>query len=154
MTCQQCSVLVCTIRLTGWGQMISCPRCFPLNSWQSRKCLSLPIPEAAQAHFDPCLTPAFELKQHTKQNSEKIQKVICGGNDTYLKRKPQGVGGVKVFRRRLYLSSQIKSHRRTKKGKIVLRAAPSRNVSVIWGHCTKILVRFLQDHERGDAWEN
>ena len=63
---------------------------------------------------------------------KNFQKAICGGNDTYLRRKLQGVGGVKVFRRRLYLSSQIKSHRRSKKGKIVPRPT-SWNFLVILG---------------------
>ena len=108
----------------------------------------MPIPEAAQAQFDPCLTPAFELKQHTKQKSEKFQKVICGGNDTYLRKKPQGVGGVKVFRRRLYLS-QIKSHRQPKKGKLF--SEQYLKIFQLFGDIP-ILVKFLQqDHECGHA---
>ena len=132
---------------------------FSLNSRQSRKSAQLQFANSGLRstwQFDPhwtqvasSLSTASGLGKPTTLNPSRLQnpqnkrrgrhwKVNLRGNDAFLRKKPQRIGGVKVFRRRLYLS-QIKSlGGGPKKGKLF--PAQSQNVSVILEHTTDQIV--------------
>ena len=132
---------------------------FSLNSRQSRKSAQLQFANSGLRstwQFDPPLNPSRLLTFNSKWVGEtdytepksplqpknkrrgRDWKVNLRGNDAFLRKKPQRVGGVKVFRRRLYLS-QIKSlGGGPKKGKLF--PAQSQNVSVILEHTTDQIV--------------
>ena len=156
-------VSVCSIRPAWWGQMISCLGCFPLNSPKtakqevsqfanSRGCLSptWPLPDPrlwAQTTTGPKVEAKHWKISKRQFGQEEATTPIWGGNR-------RGVWGVKVFRRRLYLSPQINWAADTHQKRENCSQQHHLGIFQLFGDIVPILGRFLQDHECCDAWEN